>query len=140
MVERFRLTQQVASALVLGLLMTGHGLASELPDSGSTRTDRFHQAVTESVTSAANWLDSFFDDEHYLVEENKSRLKLTFSSFSEQDEGTDFNGKVSLRVRLPHLENRAQLIISGSSEDLLTTGSDWEEIDDDFGGDDEEHM
>ena len=112
----------------------------KLPTSGDTKADHYHDTISNSVTAAASWLDSFFDDESYQDEENKSRLRLSLSSFSEQGEGTDFKGKVSLRVRLPQLENRLQLIISGNSGDFDTTDSDQEDIEDEFTGDDEDNL
>ena len=112
----------------------------ELPSSGETTVDRYHDAISGGVTSAANWLDSFFYDEHYKEEENKTRLRLSISSFSEQGEGTDFNGKASLRLRLPYLENRLNLFIGADSGDLDTTESDWEDVEDEFTGDDEQNF
>lgn len=92
--------------------------------------DKVQQHLSEQVLLTAAWLDSFFDDDDYVAEENRSRLRLSMQSFWQQDEGTDVGAKLRVRVALPRFENRMMLMVSGLSEDFDTTGSEWEEVDD----------
>jgi hypothetical protein len=112
--------------------------AEELPEIGDTKIDEYHGLLVDSVSTAATWLDSFFRDENYLDEANTTSFRLETSSFTEAREGTEFKAKVRLRLRLPHLEDRLLLFVSGATEDFTTSGSDWEEFDDEITSSDED--
>lgn len=108
----------------LGLLLSPPLLfADDLPSTGDTMTDHLYDQVSGSVASTAAWLDSFFYDENYLAEENRTRLRLSLRTFTESGEGTEFKVKVSLRLSLPQLENRLQLFVSNKPDDIDTTDS-----------------
>ena len=40
------------------------------------RIDRIHDSMALSVNEAAQWFDSFFEDERYISEEASSRIRL----------------------------------------------------------------
>ncbi|MGD9388152.1 MAG: hypothetical protein PVI87_07980, partial [Gammaproteobacteria bacterium] len=80
--------------------------AEPLPESGDTKADVVQERISARVADAAGWLDSFFGDDNYEYESNKTRLTLGVSSFSERGEGTDFKLNTSLRLNLPYLEDR----------------------------------
>lgn len=119
------------------LLASGVSADEPLPESGETTVDALRDLVTERVVLSAEWLDSFFFDENYSDEANTTSLRMSLSSFSEQGEGTDAKARVKLRLRLPNLQNRVMLYITGSGDDLDTTGSIWENTDEIFSGNDE---
>lgn len=110
-----------------------------LPD-GDTKVDEMQERVSAGVSDAAAWLDSFFADENYEDEVNSTRLDLGVSSFSEKGQGTDFKGKTRLRLKLPGLENRLKLSISGATDDFDLSRSEWEDIEDDVSGTDGDHL
>ena len=78
--------------------------------------DDFQALISEKLRASANWLDSFFRDERTEIEENKTTLKLRFSSFSEEGEGADFNTRVRLRLVLPELEDKLHIEIIGEGD------------------------
>ncbi|MEN8133300.1 MAG: hypothetical protein ABFS45_24615, partial [Pseudomonadota bacterium] len=73
--------------------------------------------MSRSVLATANWIDSFFDDSRIESEDTRTRLKITFNTFSEQGELIGFNTKSRLKLVLPHFEDRLQLIVSGDPDD-----------------------
>lgn len=134
--------RRFGAALVCGAMLVSFGLHAEedLPESGETRTDALHEAVSRRVNLTAGWLDAFLSNEEYEAESNETSLRWTLRSFSRQGDGTDFSNKLRLRLRLPGLENRALLFISGDTDDIDATDSQWEEIKDDFTGSDEDNV
>ena len=111
-----------------------------LPDTGDTKADVVQENISARVADAAGWLDSFFGNDNYEYESNKTRLTLGLSSFSEKGEGTDLKLDTSLRLNLPYLEDRLRLTLSGASQDFDTTDSDWEDIEEDILGTDERNL
>ncbi len=123
------------------LLLQQPCFASEpLPDSGDTAADKVQERIAVGVADAAAWLDAFLADENYEAETNTSSLRLRLKSFSESGEGTDFKARTRLNLSLPGLENRLRLSISGATEDFDTTDSDWEDIEEDVRGTDENNL
>jgi hypothetical protein len=93
-------------------------------DECERKVDDTHQKTSELLLSAADWLDSFFDDERYLAEENATRANLRLSfGYSRFDE-FEFSPRVSLRLKLPRLSKRAFLIIGASDDDDFDTDGD----------------
>ena len=76
------------------------------------RADKFQIALTNKLTSSADWLDSFFRDERIEVEENQTNLRIKVSAFAEEDEEVENKIRARLRFVLPTLENRFHLFIS----------------------------
>lgn len=82
-----------------------------------TFVDAWHRALSGSITGSADWIDSFFYDERYEAEENKSRLLLRLESFTEDGEGTDLKLKASLRIGIPYAQKRLKLIVTGEPDE-----------------------
>lgn len=79
--------------------------------------DNTHQATSDKLLSMATWVDSFFGDERYLLEENKTRAKLRLSFGYTRFDNFEFSPRVRLRLKLPQLSKKAFLIISTSDDD-----------------------
>ena len=88
-----------------------------IDDEREQTLDETHRKASEMVVSAAGWLDSFFDDERYLLEENKTRAKRRLSFCYTRFDGFDFSPRVDIRLKLPQLSQKAFLIISSSDDD-----------------------
>jgi len=87
-----------------------------LTEEQEVKLDQAHENATQWLMEKALWLDSFFDDENYSSEANKSRIKASLKlGYSKKD---DFEAKprLNIRLRLPKLENRLNLVFSGSDE------------------------
>lgn len=79
--------------------------------------DEVHANVSQRVLSTSQWLDSFFDATRYEAEANKSRLKLSVTGFAEESELLGFDFKFRLRLALPRMQNKLNLIVSGDPDD-----------------------
>ncbi|MEE4357292.1 MAG: hypothetical protein V2I97_12570 [Desulfococcaceae bacterium] len=79
--------------------------------------DETHEIISDYILSSAQWLDSFFEDKRFVSEENRTRLKVRISAFSDTQDGFDIGGGASLRLVLPKLKKRWNIVVSGSSAD-----------------------
>jgi hypothetical protein len=86
------------------------------------KADDFQEMISRRLEASASWVDSFFHDERVEIEENKSTLKIRFSTFLEDGEGIEVNSRVRLRLVLPELEDKVHIEISGERDpDIDTT-------------------
>ncbi len=95
-----------------------------IPDEYESKVDETHQKTSDLLLSAANWLDSFFGDDRYSLEENTTRVKLRLSFGYSRFDGFDFSPRVSLRLKLPKLSKKALLIVGASNDDDFDIGDD----------------
>jgi hypothetical protein len=80
----------------------------------SSIIDTLHGGVTYGFLSTATWLDSFFGDQRYEAEINRSQLKIRFDAFREDGTGMDYRRpNFDLRLVLPQLRKMTRLVISG---------------------------
>ena len=93
-----------------------------ISDDQERKIDDTHQQASQLLVSAADWLDSFFDDERYILEENTTRARFRLSFGYSRFDGFDFSPRVSFRLKLPKLSKKALLIISSSDDDDFDTG------------------
>lgn len=66
--------------------------------------------ATERLLSSVEWFDNFFDDTRYSEEENKTRGRLKLKSSYTENDRFEFRPSMSLRLHLPKLSERAQLL------------------------------
>ena len=79
--------------------------------------DGLHVALTNRISSSADWIDSFFRDERVEIEENQTSLRIRISAFLQEGEDVDFRVRARFRFVLPHLEDKVHLFISSVVED-----------------------
>jgi hypothetical protein len=84
------------------------------PEEENSIVDKLHGSVSYGFLSTATWLDSFFGDQRYEAEINKSQLKIRFDAFREGSTGMDYRRPdFTLRLVLPQLRQKTHLVISG---------------------------
>ncbi|MCG3111607.1 MAG: hypothetical protein MCM46_07250 [Candidatus Manganitrophus sp. SB1] len=85
--------------------------------------DRVHEMVSSGITETADWIDAFFGEERAEEEINRSYLKIGLVRISDED-GMEINSEVRLKVVLPRLQERLQLVIEreGESEAFESEG------------------
>ncbi len=81
--------------------------------------DVVHGAISTGILATAEWLDSFFDDPRFAAEENRTRVKAGADLFLEHGSGPDLTFPISLRLRLPELQHRARIVVTGTPEQEL---------------------
>jgi hypothetical protein len=69
------------------------------------------------VISAAEWIDSFFDDPRYVNEANRSRAKLKLTFGYSRFDDFEFSPGIDLRLNLPVLEKRVNLFLKANDDD-----------------------
>ncbi|MEJ2058741.1 MAG: hypothetical protein P8X39_12990 [Desulfofustis sp.] len=79
--------------------------------------DELQQKGSALVISAAEWIDSFFDDPRYVNEENRSRAKLKLTFGYSRFDDFEFSPGIDLRLNLPVLENRVNLFLKANDDD-----------------------
>ena len=123
--------------LVIGLAQA----CATLPEKDKGTVDSVHEKVSTKVISTATRMDSFFDDERLVEEENISTLRLIGSIAKEKDESVEYNTQFRLRLVLPRTKERLHLVISGDGEDELDLDNTPEDnIREDFERSDEQNI
>lgn len=93
-------------------------------DEYEAKVDATHQKTSEWLLSAADWVDSFFGDDRFILEENTTRVKLRLSYGYSRFDGFDFSPRLSLQLQLPKLSKKALLIVGVSDDDDFDIGDD----------------
>ena len=82
-----------------------------LDKESQAKLDVFQEKGSALVLSAADWVDSFFDDPRYLSEENRTRARIKLGlGYSEYYELETYSA-IDLRLNLPRLENKANIFL-----------------------------
>lgn len=76
-----------------------------------------HERISTGVLNTARWLDSFFHNEMYNVEENKTVAEFGVSSFMEEGAGPDLSTNANVKLALPYLERRVHLLFAGEGDE-----------------------
>lgn len=112
----------VLAAAVLAVAPVGaadQAPASDGADEGEVMewVDEVHDEASDSVRLASEWIDEFFDDERSIAEENRSRVRLRMTAGIEEGEGVKFEPRANIRIHLPRLSNRLNLLFFSSEDD-----------------------
>ena len=78
--------------------------------------DRVQRNVSESVNIAAQWIDSFFDDERFIAEDATTKIRLRQSVFLEHDESPEHKTKFSLSIDIPKTKKRLRVFIASEDD------------------------
>lgn len=83
--------------------------------------EHVHALISSRITDTADRIDAFFGDDRIHEESNRSHLKLAVLRISDED-GLEVERQFRLKIVLPRLQRRLQLVISGEDEeDTLET-------------------
>ena len=87
---------------------------TEPVDEPATKLDYLQVKASSLLADGAHWLDSHFEDGISLPEKNKSRGTLKFAFGYSRHDHLELKPRLSLRLRLPRLSRRANLLLDGS--------------------------
>jgi hypothetical protein len=82
-----------------------------------TTVDSVHDIMSNGVTEAATWFDSFFSSPEEQAETNRSYLRLSFGVLKEESEKIDTDLKLNGKIHLPHIQKHLNLTFSGNSDE-----------------------
>ncbi|MGI9509756.1 MAG: hypothetical protein ACR2QJ_10470 [Geminicoccaceae bacterium] len=120
---------------------------SSKPVEGATNTspgvnqiDRAQELTSKAVLATGEWFDSFFGDDRYQEEQNRSQVRLGTGAFFDSEGEADFGYRSTARILLPKTKRRFSLsigaVIDEEDEDgNLLADSDLD--DDDLNDDDD---
>lgn len=79
--------------------------------------DAAHGRISAGVLATGRWIDSFFADPRVENEVGKTRVKLRFSLFAEEEATTEYDVQANVRLDLPVLEGKLHLLLAGDPEE-----------------------
>lgn len=81
--------------------------------------DRLHDNVSGSVNDTALWLDDFFADENFSINDDpKGGARILLGWEPRTRDFAEFDTKVRLKFKLPNLKNQVDLVFSDFDEEL----------------------
>jgi len=83
--------------------------------------DELHGEISERLLTTADWLDSFFSDDRYIKEENRSYIRVRYDFFKEEKSGPSFKPAFDIRLALPQLERKAHVVVSAEPAETPAT-------------------
>lgn len=80
-------------------------------------SNSFHQTISNNVFRSAQWFDSFFLEEgdEQISPKTSARIKLGWEPKAR--DFSDIGARFKLKIRLPHLKDKIDLIFSDTTED-----------------------
>lgn len=78
--------------------------------------DAAQQAASRKLLEAADWIDSFFDDDRLVVEENTSRATAKLAMGYSRHDNFEIKPRLDVRLKLPRLSERANLYLETAEE------------------------
>jgi len=103
-------TSQSATAQPPMSLPTGSANGEQETRTGFV--DTLHANISARILTTATWMDSFFTDESYIKEENRSFVRFRYDIFQEQQARLSLKPAFDLRLALPALERKTRLSFS----------------------------
>ena len=85
-------------------------------DEDYTAADQVQRNISKNINSAAQWIDSFFDDERFIAEDATTKLRLGQSVFLEHDDGPEYKTKVNLSIDIPKTKKRLRVFIASEDD------------------------
>ncbi|WP_139175559.1 hypothetical protein [Colwellia chukchiensis] len=79
-----------------------------------------HETVTNSVYQSAQWFDSFFIANGSEQQKPTTSAKIRLAWLPKSRDWSEVKPRFRVRVKLPHFQNRASIILSDESDDELS--------------------
>lgn len=90
-----------------------------LDDKQEETLDNAQAKASENLLDAARWVDSFFEDDRLLAEENTTRGTIKLSMGYSRNDGFEIKPRFDLRLKLPRLSDNVNLFFeAGDDEDF----------------------
>jgi hypothetical protein len=79
--------------------------------------DDSHAYVTDQAQALTEWMDNFFGDPDYELDQAESRLRLELISDWDQDDGNEQKLRLRGKLQVPRISRRLNLVFSGQDGD-----------------------
>jgi len=80
--------------------------------------DGSHAMATDQAQALTEWMDNFFGDPEYNLEQAESQLRLQFIDDWESEDGNEVSVRLRGKVQLPRISKRLNLVFAGEDSDL----------------------
>lgn len=88
------------------------------PASTDKWVDRSHAYASDQAQALAEWMDDYFGDSEYDLEQAESQLRIELIDDWESKDGHDFKVRLRGKMQLPKISKRLALVFSGEESDL----------------------
>lgn len=85
--------------------------------------DSAQKLASQKLLEAADWIDSFFDDRRWIVEENTSRATAKLSTGYSKNDNFEMKPRLDVRLKLPRLSERVNLFLEAAEDEDFNIGS-----------------
>ncbi|MEN8763255.1 MAG: hypothetical protein ABF290_12550, partial [Thiogranum sp.] len=99
------------------------------PDDYNT-ADRVQRSISENINSAAQWIDSFFDDDRFIAEDATTKLRLGESVFLEHGDSPEYKTKVNLSIKIPKTKKRLRVFVASEDDTNKTPDALFNRVED----------
>lgn len=115
-------------ALALFYFAFANSVLAEQPQKASIATEEkddhwmqgLHETVSNSVYQSAQWFDSFFiANESEEQQSPTTTAKIRFAWLPKSRDWNDIETRFRIRVKLPHFQNKASIVLSDETDDEL---------------------
>lgn len=96
-----------------------NGQPQPADDPDITWVDNTHAYATDQAQALTEWMDSFFGDANYDLEQPESLLRLEWANTWDEEDGSDSRLRLRGKLQLPALSERLNLVFSGEDGDEL---------------------
>jgi hypothetical protein len=114
------------------------------PATGTKRfsklVDLLHSELSRHLVDTAEWLDSFFVDERYIKEKNRSYAVFRYNFFKEERAKLTYKPEFSIRLAMPEFERKTHLIISGEPRNTESANAPAQTAGERFGATDQRSL
>jgi hypothetical protein len=86
------------------------------PSPSLLAADRVQASISENINGAAQWIDSFFDDERFIAEDATTKLRLGESVFLETGDSPEYKTKINLSIDIPKTKKKLRLFIASEDD------------------------
>ena len=86
------------------------------PAGDYTAADVLQRNISKNINNAAQWIDSFFDNERFIAEDATTKLRLSQSVFLEHDDSPEYKTKVNLSIDIPKTKKRLRVFVASEDD------------------------
>jgi len=100
------------------------------PPSDYNTVDRVQRSISENINSAAQWIDSFFDDDRFIAEDATTKVRLSESVFLEHGDSPEYKTKVSLSIKIPKTKKKLRVFVASEDDTNKTPDALFNRVED----------
>jgi hypothetical protein len=112
------------------------GTAEELEHPEDTEhnwVDTSHNYATDQAQALTQWMDDYFGEPNYELEQAESLLRLNLTTDWDEEDGTNYQARLRGKIQLPKVSRRLNLVFSDIEGDELEFDEESRRLDDNIG-------